>query len=238
MSSETKTAARQTVLVIGATQGLGLGLAEKYLREGWRVHATTIEPSVGLGALQARYGARLSVHPLDITDIARVVALEDELRDVRLDVLHIAAGVFQASFAPIWEQPDAEILRLLHTNAIGGIRLAETFASHVATDGAFVFTSSGMGSLVRNDRGDVDLYRISKIALNMLVRSFAARRRESQQRVLLLCPGWAKTAMGGPDATVEVSTSVDGMYRLVVDSRATRPCEARFFEYSGAVVPW
>ena len=232
------TPAGRQVLLVGATQGLGLGLADKYLREGWQVIATTIVPSPGLDALLARHGARLRVVPLDITDVAAVRALVDSLREARLDALHVVAGVFQASFDPLWEQPDAEILRLLHTNSIGGIRLAEWLAPRVAADGVFAFTSSGMGSMARNDKGDVDLYRISKAALNMLVRSFAARQRGSGRRVLLLCPGWAKTAMGGPDATVEVSTSVDGMYRLVVDTPPGADREALFFEYSGDVVPW
>ena len=229
---------QRTVLVVGATQGLGLALTEKYLHEGWRVIATTVVPSPALEALRARHAAALRIRPLDITDRAAVQALAEALRTETLQVLHIVAGVFQASFAPIWEQPDEEILRVLHTNAIGGIRLAEALASRVAADGTFAFTSSGMGSLVRNDRGDVDLYRISKVSLNMLVRSFAARRLGGMQRVLMLCPGWAKTAMGGPDAPVEVATSVDGMYEVVTARPTAGIGGAQFFEYSGNIVPW
>jgi hypothetical protein len=55
--------------------------------------------------------------------------------------------------------------------------------------------------------------------------------------VLLICPGWAKTDMGGPDATVEVSTSVEGMYALVASADAAAG-EALFYEYSGATVAW
>jgi NAD(P)-dependent dehydrogenase (short-subunit alcohol dehydrogenase family) len=232
--------AARTVLLVGATQGLGLGLAAKYLREDWNVIATTVVPSPALEALQSgatRRTGQLRIRALDITDRAAVQALAAELRDETLQLLHIVAGVFQASLAPIWEQPDEEILRLLHTNAIGGIRLAELLADRIAAGGSFVFTSSGMGSFARNDKGDVDLYRISKVALNMLVRSFAARR-PGRARVLLLCPGWAKTAMGGPDATVEVATSVDGMYDVITQRPEVGRNGAEFFEYSGDVVPW
>ena len=199
--------------------------------------ATTREPAAALDALLARYAERLDVHPLDITDVAAVTALRETLADRTIDALHIVAGVFQASFAPIWEQPDAEILRLLATNAIGGVRMAELFADRVPAGGVFAFTTSGMGSMTRNDKGDVDLYRISKASLNMLVRSFAARHAGSGRAVLLLCPGWAKTEMGGPDATVEVSTSVEGMVALVTQADA-QAGEARFYEYSGDAVPW
>lgn len=223
-------------LVVGATKGLGLALARQYLAEGWRVSATTVEPSEGLIALADEYGDRLAVYPLDVTDFQAVEALRGQLAADQVDALHTVAGVFQASFAPIWDQPDAEILRVLKTNAIAGVHLAEAFAPLVPSGGVFAFTSSGMGSMARNDKGDVDLYRISKAALNMLVRSFAVRHAGSGRAVLLLCPGWAKTDMGGPDATVEVEDSARGMYDAVVSTPAAD--EAQFVEYSGAIVPW
>lgn len=223
----------RTALVVGATKGLGLGLVERYLTEGWRVIATTIEPSPGLDAL----GDRIELHPLDITDAAAVEALRDALAGRPIDALHIVAGVYQSSQAPIWEQPDEEILRVLGTNAIAGIRMAELFSPLVLRGGVFAFTTSGMGSMTRNDKGGVDLYRVSKSTLNMLARSFAVRHAGSGRAVLLLCPGWAKTDMGGPDATVEVADSVAGMVRLVADADSDAG-EALFREYTGDVIAW
>jgi NAD(P)-dependent dehydrogenase (short-subunit alcohol dehydrogenase family) len=218
-------------LVVGATKGLGLGLVEKYRAEGWSVTATTVELSPALEALEG-----VDVRPLDITDVDAVTALRESFSNRKIDVLHIVAGVFQASFGPIWEQPGEEILRVLNTNAIAGVRMAELFSPLVPTGGVFAFTTSGMGSMERNVLGDVDLYRISKASLNMLARSFAVRHADSGRAVLLLCPGWAKTDMGGPDATVEVAESVGGMYALVAAAKPSR--EAHFFEYSGDVVAW
>ncbi len=228
---------RRTALVVGATKGLGLALAQTYLANGWAVIATTITPSVELDALGVRHPDCLDIRMLDVTDVAAVTALRDDLANRRIDALHIVAGIFQASFAPIWEQSDNEILRVLGTNAIAGIRIAELLGDLVPPGGVFAFTSSGMGSMARNNKGDVDLYRISKASLNMLVRSFGARHAGSGRAVLLLCPGWARTDMGGPDATVEVSTSVEGMYALVAQADVDAD-EARFYEYSGDVVPW
>jgi NAD(P)-dependent dehydrogenase (short-subunit alcohol dehydrogenase family) len=226
---------RRRVVVVGATRGLGLALTEHYLTQGWEVIATTVEPSVALNE-RAATDARLRVLSLDITDPRGGATLRAALHDSIVHVLHIVAGVFQKDFTPIWEQPDEEILRLLRTNAIGAIGLAERLDEMVPEGGAFVFTSSGMGSLERNVKGDVDLYRLSKVSLNMLVRSFAARRTDGSRAVLLICPGWAKTQMGGRDAPVEVQDSVAGMYRLVV---AARPGpQAQFYEYSGERVPW
>jgi NAD(P)-dependent dehydrogenase (short-subunit alcohol dehydrogenase family) len=228
---------QRTAFVVGATQGLGLALAEHYLAHGWSVIATTLGVSAALTALQAGAPDRFEIHSLDITDLAGVEALRQALDGRRIDSVHIVAGVFQRDFAPIWEQPDSEILRVLHTNSIGGIRLAELFAPLVPHGGSFAFTTSGMGSMARNDRGDVDLYRISKVSLNMLVRSFAARHAGSGRAVLLLCPGWAKTDMGGAEATVEVGDSVAGMYAQVENADPDAD-EALFLEYTGDVIGW
>lgn len=227
--------ASRTVLLVGATQGLGLALAERYLGEGWNVVATTLAPSPGLTDLAARFHDRLEIHPLDITDAAAVAALRDTLSTRSLAALHIVAGILPVETGPVWEQPSDIVLKVLETNAFGGVRLATAFADLVAPEGVFAFTSSGMGSMTRNDRGGAPLYRISKAALNMLVRSFAAEHA-SGRAVLLICPGWVKTQMGGDLATVEIADSVDGIYRLVCQARATDG--APFLEYTGDTVPW
>jgi NAD(P)-dependent dehydrogenase (short-subunit alcohol dehydrogenase family) len=227
--------AERTVLLIGATQGLGLAFAERYLREGWRVIATTVHPSPALDSLAALHPGRIAIHPLDINDRDAVKALKAELGDVRLDLLHNLAGVLPED-KPIWDYDDAEILRILHTNAISGITLAAQMEPLLNPDGTFAFTSSGMGSIGRNRNGNTDLYRLSKAALNMMARSFAAKHAQGRN-ILLLCPGWAKTEMGGPLATVEVEDSVSGLYAIIADPQP-QPDGPVFRDYTGAAVPW
>jgi NAD(P)-dependent dehydrogenase (short-subunit alcohol dehydrogenase family) len=219
------------VLLVGATQGLGLALAQRYRAEGWDVVATTVVPSPALEALDG-----VTVLPLDITDEGQALALRDSLAGQRIDVLHIVAGILPQGDAPIWERADEEVLRVLKTNAIGSVRLATLLEPLVPEGGTFAFTSSGMGSMVRNTLAGADLYRVSKAALNMLVRSFAVTHGE-KRAVLIICPGWAKTEMGGADATVEVADSVDGIYRLVSTAHPSAD-GAPFLEYTGDTVPW
>ncbi|PNU03351.1 SDR family oxidoreductase [Novosphingobium guangzhouense] len=223
------------VLLVGATQGLGLALARHYLAEGWDVVATTVSPSPALEALEG-----ITVLPLDITDERQALALRDTLAGQRIDVLHIVSGILPQGDVPIWERSDEEILRVLQTNAIGGVRLATLLEPLVPEGGTFAFTSSGMGSMARNTLAGADLYRVSKAALNMLVRSFAVTHGApsgSARAVLIICPGWAKTEMGGADATVEIADSVAGIYRLVSTAEPS-PKGAPFLEYTGETVPW
>lgn len=226
----------KTILIVGTAQGIGLALTERYLADGWRVFAGTLARTAELETLAGRYPDRLSIHLLDITDPAAAETLFQDLQGETLDVLQIVAGILPPETGPVWDLDDALILRTLKTNAFSGVRLATRFQSLVRPGGCFAFTSSGMGSMERNTLGGADLYRISKAALNMLVRSFAVTTAGPERAVLLICPGWVKTEMGGANAIVEIADSVSGIYRLVVNARPGNG--APFREYSGDTVPW
>lgn len=80
--------------------------------------------------------------------------------------------------------------------------------------------SSSQGSISLNTRGGQELYRASKSALNQLMRSFAARRVDDGQTLLLMDPGWVQTELGGAQAllTIEQSTRCRRHHRRPVGS--------------------
>ncbi|MCS6780404.1 MAG: SDR family NAD(P)-dependent oxidoreductase, partial [Geminicoccaceae bacterium] len=80
------------------------------------------------------------------------------------------------------------------------------------------------------------IYRTSKAAVNMAMRSIAMELAPEGVMVVLVHPGWVRTDMGGPDATLDVRTSVDGLVRLI---ERLRPADnGRFFDYEGSELPW
>src|SRR5258708_15721935 len=89
----------KTVLVIGASRGLGLALAEEFCSRGWRVIATERAHSEGLAALAARYPKSLNIERVDITDVASVWALRSKLNR-SLHTLFLHAGLFKAQEQP------------------------------------------------------------------------------------------------------------------------------------------
>ena len=82
----------------------------------------------------------------------------------------------------------------------------------------------------------MELYRASKAALNSFTRSFAARHKDKGVAVLSLHPGWVKTDMGGPNAAIDVATSVKGLADVV--ERAQKDRKDGFFDYKGETLPW
>lgn len=218
-----------TVLITGASRGIGREFARQYEAGGWRVIATCRDP--------ARYDLEGEVFRLDVTDPASIAALHDELYGEGIDLLVNNAGVFgPRGVAPGSIDYDAwqEVLRV---NLLGAVRVAETFAHHVARSKLrkMAFLSSRMGSIAETGGGEY-IYRSSKAALNMAVRSMSVDLSAKGVICLLLHPGWVRTDMGGSSALVDVAASVAGM-REVID-RATRADTGRFFNYDGTELPW
>ena len=109
--------------------------------------------------------------------------------------------------------------------------LSNLLASHrpiVAT------LTSKMGSIADNRSGGYYAYRVSKSAVNMLMKSFA--NDHPKIRTVLLHPGWVRTDMGGPNATVSVEASVDGLVSVITNLKPEQ--SGGFFDYKGAEIPW
>lgn len=225
----------KTALIIGASRGIGLGLAQAYLAEGWRVIATRrCESTGGLAALRRASGDRLVIEDLDVTDDAGIVALRRRLAHEKLDLLLVSAGTIDAAGHPVGRVPTEEFNRLMTTNALGPLRIIEVFADSVREDGVIAAMSSVLGSVAGNTTGGYEVYRASKAALNTLLRSFAARKPE--RTVLALHPGWVRTDMGGAEAAIDVAESVKGLI-CVVAAQAGRP-GCRYLDYAGETIPW
>lgn len=225
----------RTALIVGASRGLGLGLVEEYLRRGWRVIAT-VRDAEGDGALRALAGAdRLSVERADVAAEADRKALAGRIEG-RLDLLFLNAGIMGP--ADLETASDAEVDRVMQTNAFGPTRLAWDLVGKVREQsGVVAFMSTGMASIADNTSGGYDAYRASKAAQNMLARSLWVRAaRPRGIAVLSVNPGWVKTDMGGPGATIDVPTSARGIADQI-EANAGRS-EHRFIGWNGRVLEW
>lgn len=219
-----------TVLITGASRGIGREFARQYEAGGWRVIATCRDPS--------KYDLEGEVFPLDVTDPASVAALHGELSGEAIDLLINNAGTYGPRGLALGEIDYDAWEEVLRTNVLGAMRVAEAFAHHVARSRLkkMAFLSSRMGSIADNTSGGGYIYRSSKAALNMAVRSLAIDLSEKDVICLLFHPGWVRTDMGGPSAQIDVASSVAGM-RAIID-RAGTSDTGRFFNHDGAELPW
>jgi NAD(P)-dependent dehydrogenase (short-subunit alcohol dehydrogenase family) len=225
---------QQTVLLFGASRGLGLGLAREYLSRGWRVIATARDDAAQLQKLETAAKGGLRVVRADITDTRAVASLRDQLEDERLDLLFLVAGISGSVPTPVSEVPPDDAARVFLVNAYYPLVAADILMPLVKPNGVVAFMTSRLGSIALNDYGQWETYRLSKAALNMGARSFF--HRHSGHAVLSVSPGWVKTDMGGPAATLDIETSC----RSVADAiqkHAKKPGH-RYVHYDGSELAW
>ena len=217
----------RTALVVGASRGIGLGLAHELGRRGWRVIATVRDPAQA-GAL----GEGIRVETVDIADAASSAGLAERLSREAIDLLVVNAGVNTPRHQSVERATEEELGALIMTNAVGPVRLARLLLPAIAEGGTIAFMSSRMGSIAENSGGE-DLYRMSKSALNMLGKSLAAGIGAGS-RVLLLHPGWVRTDMGGSHAPLSVEESARGLADVLERGEGV----PEFVDHRGEALPW
>ena len=225
---------QKTVLIVGASRGLGLGLAKQFSSEGWQVIAT-VRNSQQADALSQI--PQVSVETLEMTDATSIEVLVERLEGARLDVLFVNAGVAGPQNKPATQASEAEVGQLFFTNAVAPLRLAEHLLPLVDDkQGVVVFMSSILGSVETGPGMGMSLYGASKAALNHMTRTFVAELGETGLTVLSMHPGWVKTDMGGEQAPLDVETSARGMVEQV--TKALGSGGHRYLDYQGTPLPW
>lgn len=224
----------KTILIIGASRGLGLGLARQFSSLGWQVIATVRDPGRA-DALKSLAGVQ--VETLELDDADSLDRLAQRLSGPPLDVLYVNAGIAGPQNKPATAASQMEVGQLFFTNAVAPLRLAERLLPLVDQQrGVIVFMSSILGSVETGPGMGMDLYGASKAALNHLTRTFVAGLGETGLTVLSMHPGWVKTDMGGDQAPLDVETSTRGMAEQVL--RAIGQGGHRYLDYQGNPLPW
>jgi NAD(P)-dependent dehydrogenase (short-subunit alcohol dehydrogenase family) len=143
-----------TALIVGASRGLGLALAEEYLKRDWRVIATVRgDTPAKLNNLWEAHGKSLEIEQLDINRPDQLAALHKKLEGRKIDLLFVNAGVANNPRETIGEVSTEEFVRVLETNALNPMRTIETLQHLVPATGVIAAMSSGLGSVAGNEIG-------------------------------------------------------------------------------------
>lgn len=222
-----------TIMITGASRGLGLEFARQFYSKECRVIATCRNPK---NANELNAIGDIDIHSLDVTDDKSVANLADKLRGENIDILINNAGVigqregFGRLDYDIWAET-------MDTNVFGPMRVAEAFRDNVMNSEKkqMIFITSRMGSITEAVP-NAYVYRSSKAALNMAVKCLSAELAEQGLIAVLFHPGHVQTDMGGQAAPVTPQKSIEGMKNQIV--ALTHDDNGRFLSYDGHQIPW
>ncbi|MGB8360821.1 MAG: SDR family NAD(P)-dependent oxidoreductase [Acidimicrobiia bacterium] len=207
------------MLVVGASRGIGLGLVEAHLTDGWTVHATT-----RVGASPVDH-PNLIAHQFDVRDRDQLAGLVDALEPPLDRIIH-NAGVMTA--------PRSEMMEV---NSVAPIRTVGALldAGLLRPGGVVAIMTSQRGAR-RGRSGSLGDYGDSKAALNDAFREHNEAWRNAGAIAVVIHPGWVKTDMGGASAPLTVAESVYGIKRLL--DGVTPDDHGSFLTWDGRIHPW
>lgn len=219
-----------TVLVIGASRGVGLEFVRQYRQAGARVIATARD-AAGLERLEALGAQALR---LDVDEVSSVSGLAWQLDGEKVDVALYVAGVMAGGHAG--DPPAADVFdQVMRTNVLAPMRVLPQLADLLAPDARLVVLSSRMGSIGLRTNGNSWLYRASKSALNSVVKDISFGL-QGKAICVAMHPGWVKTDMGGAGADLDVTQSVSDMRSTVAGLRAEH--NGTFINHDGQALAW
>jgi NAD(P)-dependent dehydrogenase (short-subunit alcohol dehydrogenase family) len=217
-----------TILVTGASRGIGRELCRQLLARGCTVLAGVRDVA------QAPPGAEAI--ELDVADGDSVAAAAEAVRTAHgtFDILVNNAGILSEDDQDLLELPEDLLFETLNTNAFGPLRTIQAFAPLLRKGGRIVNVSSGGGQLSSPSTWS-PAYCLSKTLLNGITVQAAAALKPQGIAVNAACPGWVRTEMGGPSAPRSVVEAAKGLAWLCLDAPATLTGK---FLRDGQEIPW
>ena len=222
-----------TVLIAGASRGIGREFVRQFGATGWTVHAT-VRDNAGMAAL-ADSAAR--IHRLDVTSDESISALAAALSGVSLDAVIANAGITGDITTPAEDITFEDMRRVFDTNLFGALLLMAALKPNLTAGRRRLALgmSSLMSSISSNDWGEQHCYRASKTALNAAWCSLADGWRSDGIACVLLRPGFVSTDMTDHQG-MAVETSVAGMMQVIEGLSIAD--SGRVIGYDGLDVPW
>lgn len=181
----------KTVIITGASRGIGLATANKFLDEGWRVIGTHNKTPIPIKSSQF-----ISLE-LDLASPESIAKTVEEIKQLefRTDVLVNNAGVVTDGFDNYADL--GKIRQTFEVNLFGLIDFTEKLLPLINPGGHIINIDSRYGSFAMPIDDETSIgYRMSKAALNMYTRSLAFRLASRKIIVSSLHPGWVRTDMG------------------------------------------
>jgi NAD(P)-dependent dehydrogenase (short-subunit alcohol dehydrogenase family) len=221
-----------TIVITGASRGIGREFARQYRNSGWRVIGTCRER-----ASQDELDAEgIEAHLVELADLAAIERFSAALAALPIDLFIANAGIYEGKSTPLAEIGTDTLVRSFWVNALAPIVLAKRLRANLLASAErklIAMTSSFATTATNNLPGHV-AYRSSKAALNAAWKGIALE--EPDLIAVAISPGHVKTRMTGFAGSLTAEESVSSMRRFIAG--LTREHSGRQFGYDGSERPW
>lgn len=203
----------KTILITGASKGIGFSLAKKFLENEFKVIGTSRS-----GKIEGIENQNFETLQLDLSDFKNIEIFKKEINEkgIKIDILINNAGI-----GPDLDFNNPEEITFKQTfdvNVIGTTFLTEKLIENINIDGKIINVSSEMGSIELCERIDSVAYRMSKTALNMYTKILSNRLSE-KIKVASLHPGWVRTTIAKSniiEGKLSTEESANGIFDFAI----------------------
>ncbi|TNF26175.1 MAG: SDR family oxidoreductase [Deltaproteobacteria bacterium] len=222
----------KTVVITGASRGIGLALVKKFIERGDKVTALCRKSTTDLEATCAEV-----IEGIDVAQLSSLSKLREHFQGKKIDILINNAGVMDSELIEDFSEAAFEKMRKqFEVNTLGPLRVTSTLLDSLSEGSKVAMITSRMGSIEDNTSGKKYGYRMSKVALNMAAVSMAQDLAPRKIAVGIYHPGWVQTDMTGHSGQLTTDQCASNL--LVRISELDLSTSGQFFHSNGEKLPW
>jgi len=227
-----------TIMIVGASRGIGLELTKQYATAGDNVLACVRDTGTApkLDEIASSAG-NINIEQLDIADPDSIESASKNIGDTAIDSVIIVAGALGGEHQSIDDIDIEEWHRTLDTNTIGPMKVASAFKSNLVASGKgnLMILSSQLAASTWPLGGSY-IYSSTKAAVSKVGQILAIDWAEDPIIISIMHPGWVQTDMGGPHAEITAEESASGIRNVILG--LTKADSGNFYKWNGEIHPW
>ena len=221
-----------TILITGANRGIGLELVKESLVTGLNVIGTyrNIKNSKELIQINSE---KLKIFEMNVIDENSILEVSKNIKKP-IDYLICNAGI-NNGFGTIFEDDHSheKMLEVLNINVLGCVLTIKNFIKNLNNNAKIILISSVMG-MQAHSGSSATIYRASKAAVNNIMVSISEDLKSDKITVTSFHPGWVRTNMGGPNATLSAKESAESLIKSFLNLKFENT--GKFFNYDGSLM--
>ena len=229
-----------TVMIVGATRGIGLELTKQYSEEGNKVIACARDMNAASQLDELAAGSEnIIIEELDIAEASSIESAASRIGKDSIESIIIVAGY-------VGGMPENQTIdnidldewhRTLNINTIGPLLVARAFKENLSSsgNGNLMILSSQLAASTW-PMGGMYVYSTTKAAVSKVGQILALDWAEDPIIVSIMHPGWVQTDMGGPAAEITAKESASGIRNVL--SGLKKEDSGNFYKWNGEIHPW